>query len=61
MYICVELTLSIAQAEFLTKVLCHHTWTGAITRVLWVVTWLIIVHLIGWVVCTTNREIKKRN
>lgn len=41
------LTLPITLAEFLTKVLCHHTRAGAITWVLRVVTWLIIVHLIG--------------
>lgn len=41
------LTFLITLAEFLTKVLCHHTRAGAITRVLRVVTWLIIVHLIG--------------
>lgn len=61
MFICVELTLAITLAEFLTKVLCHHTWTGAITWVLRVVTWLIIVHLIGWVVCMTNRKVNKSN
>lgn len=44
------LTLPTTQAEFLTKVLCHHTRAGAITRVLRVVTRMIIVHLIGGVV-----------
>lgn len=41
------LTLTITLAEFLTEVLCDHTWAGAVTRVLRVITWLIIVHLIG--------------
>lgn len=41
------LTLSITLTEFFAKILGHHTRTGAVTRVLRVVTWLIIVHLIG--------------
>ncbi len=61
MFICVELTLPTTLAEFLTKVLCHHTRAGAITRVLRVVTRMIIVHLIGWVVCKTNRKGNENN
>lgn len=34
-------------AELLTEILGHYTRAGAVTWVVGVVTWLIVVHLIG--------------
>lgn len=44
------LTLMLTLAELLTKILGHYTRAGAVTWVVGVVTWLIVVHLIGWVI-----------
>lgn len=41
------LTLGLTLAELLTKILGHHTRAGAVAGVVGVVTWLIVVHLIG--------------
>lgn len=41
------LALMLTLAELLTKILGHYTRAGAVTWVVGVVTWLIVVHLIG--------------
>lgn len=46
----VTLTLVLTLAELLTEILGHHTGTGAVTWVVRVVTWLVVVHLIGQVI-----------
>lgn len=44
------LTLMFTLAKLLTKILGHHTGARAVTRMVRVVTWLIVVHLIGRVI-----------
>lgn len=50
------LTLLLALAELLTEILGYHTWAGAVTRVVRVVTWLVVVHLIGWVIWSNRGQ-----
>lgn len=44
------LTLVLTLAELLTKILGHDAGAGAVTRVVRVVAWLVVVHLIGRVI-----------
>lgn len=41
------LTFRAALAEFFTEVLSRDTGTRGVTRLPWVVTWLVIIHVIG--------------
>lgn len=43
----VRLTLVLAQAELLTEILGHYTRARTVTRMVWMITWLVVVHLIG--------------
>ena len=49
------LTLVVTLAEFLAEVLGHHAGAGAVTWVLRVVTWLVVIHLIGRIICVGQR------
>lgn len=42
-----RLTLMLALTELLTEILGHHTRAGAVAWMVGVVTWLVVVHLIG--------------
>lgn len=50
------LTLKLTLAELLTEILGHHTRAGAVTRVVRVVTWLVVVHLIGRVIWSNGAQ-----
>lgn len=51
-----RLTLMLTQAELLTEILGHHTRARAVAGMVWVITWLVVVHLIGWVIWIKRRE-----
>lgn len=46
----------LALAELLTEILGHHTRTGAVTGMVRVITWLVVVHLIGRVIWSNRRQ-----
>lgn len=46
----------LTQAELLTEILGHYTRARTVTRMVWMITWLVVVHLIGWVICIKRRE-----
>lgn len=50
------LTLRAALAELLTKVLSSDAGTGGVTRLPWVVTWLVIIHVIGRAICKRRSD-----
>lgn len=50
------LTLVLALAELLTEILGHHTRAGAVTGMVRVITWLVVVHLIGRVIWSNRRQ-----
>lgn len=52
----VRLTLVLTQAELLTEILGHYTRARTVTRMVWMVTWLVVVHLIGRVIWIKSRE-----
>lgn len=54
----VRLTLMLTQAELLTEILGHHTWARAVARMVRVITWLVVVHLIGWVIWSKRRVLR---
>lgn len=45
------LTLRAALAELLAKVLSSDTWAGAVTWLSWVVTWLVVIDMVGGAIC----------
>lgn len=44
------LTVWVALAELLTEILSHDARAGAVTRAVWVVTGLVVIHLSGRVI-----------
>lgn len=48
----------LTQAELLTEILGHHTWARAVARMVWVITWLVVVHLIGRVIWSKRRVLR---
>lgn len=50
------LTLVLALAELLTEILGHHTRAGAVARMVRVITWLVVVHLIGRVIWSNRGQ-----
>lgn len=56
----VRLTLVLTQAELLTEILGHYTRARTVTRMVGMVTWLVVVHLIGRVIWIKSRESSDR-
>lgn len=52
----VTLTLMFTLAELLTEILGYYTGAGAVAWVVRVVTWLVVVHLIGWVIWSNRGQ-----
>lgn len=44
------LTFELALAKLLTEILGHHTRAGAVAWMVGVITWLVVVHLIGRII-----------
>lgn len=49
-----RLTLLLALAELLAEILGHHAWARAVAGMVRVVTWLVVVHLIGRVIWSSR-------
>lgn len=51
----------LALAELLTEILGHHTRAGAVAGMVRVITWLVVVHLIGRVIWSSRRQASDRH
>ncbi len=52
----VTLTFLLALAKLLTEILGHHARAGAVAWMIGVITWLVVVHLIGRVIWSNGGQ-----